>query len=138
MARLIIIRGATHYQQDLLQTLRQIATQSDTIIRNQEAMITSQQSMLADLHDVVTISRIQQDLPPQISLSAPIVFLDARGRRAGFFLEFIDSVEVNILPFAYTSRPWITNERLLGLYCRSEDSFRGHWTAQGRKRSIRA
>ena len=50
--------------------------------------------MLAILRDIASMARVSQDIPSQVLLSAPVVFLDARGRYAPFHLEFIDSSEV--------------------------------------------
>ena len=50
--------------------------------------------MLAKLRDIASMARTSQDIPPQVLLSAPVIFLDARGRYAPFHIEFIDSSEV--------------------------------------------
>ena len=57
--------------------------------------------MLAQLHDMITIFKVNQALPAQVLLSSPVVFLDARGRCARFHLEFIDTAEVHVLLAAY-------------------------------------
>ena len=50
--------------------------------------------MQAKLDDIASMLRINQAIPAQVLLSAPVVLLDARGRCTPFNLEFIDSAEV--------------------------------------------
>ena len=57
-------------------------------------MIRNQQDMLVELRELNTMVKVAQAIPAQVLLSAPVILLDALGRRAPFHLEFIDSAEV--------------------------------------------
>ncbi|CAD6571375.1 MAG: hypothetical protein ASARMPRED_004482 [Alectoria sarmentosa] len=83
-------RRGTQYQQDLLQNLLQIATQNQS---TQDTLKQNRQMMQAKLDDIASMLRINQAIPAQVLLSAPVVLLDARGRCTPFNLEFIDSAE---------------------------------------------
>ncbi|KAL8792264.1 MAG: hypothetical protein Q9195_005143 [Heterodermia aff. obscurata] len=98
-----IAGGETQYQRDLFHQLLQIAKNSQTltahnqtIISSQKNMIQNQQDMLAEIRGLATIVKVSQNIPAQVLLSDPVILLDARGRRAPFHLEFIDSVEALI------------------------------------------
>ena len=57
-------------------------------------MIQNQRDMLVELRELATMVKVTQAIPAQVLLSAPVILLDALGRRAPFHLEFIDSAEV--------------------------------------------
>ena len=64
-----------------------------------QEVVQNQQQILGELRELATIFRVNQDIAPQAFLSAPVVFLDARGRWAHFNLEWIDSLEVCVEHF---------------------------------------
>ena len=82
-------------------------SKQETQIGHQKTQIGNQQQMLAEFRDLRSILRVQQDVPPQVLLSKPIVFLDARGRYFGFHIEWVNSHEVNALLFECSSHDCI-------------------------------
>lgn len=100
-------RGATTFQEQVLETLRQGATQSHTVIE-------SQQQMLQQLRDIGSLLQMNWEIPPQVFFSKPIVLLDARGISAPFHIEYIDSIEACCPKFrSSNSDITLTNDRLL-------------------------
>lgn len=81
-----LMGGETALQKSLLEAVRQGVTQNHTIIQNQ-------QQILGQVQELKTICSVNQEIPPQVLLSTPVILLDARGRSAPFHLEFIDSAE---------------------------------------------
>ncbi|KAM0801690.1 hypothetical protein BDR22DRAFT_156623 [Usnea florida] len=57
------------------------------------AIIENQQQLMGQLRDIELMIRVNQDVPPQVLLSKPVVLLDACGRYTPFHLELIDTAE---------------------------------------------
>ena len=71
-------------------------------LNNQSStIIETQQQLMAPLQDVFVMLKANQEVPPQVLLSEPVVLLDACGRYAPFHIEFIDSFEVYITIFKF-------------------------------------
>ena len=117
---LTIDRGRIQHQQDLLQ-------QTHDQIQNQEVLIDNQQHILSMLRTAVT----QQGMPNQVYFSSPVISLDTLGRYMGFYLEFIDSYEVNC-PFTRTNVAFRPLNFSRGIPGGLEDSLQGHRTTQDR------
>ena len=84
---LTVHRNLSSSQRQLFDELRRTAEQNES----------NMSKILAELSDIRSIFRVQQNVPPQVLLSKPIVFLDARGRYFGFHIEWVNSQEVNAL-----------------------------------------
>ena len=72
--------------------------------------------------------RVNQNVPHQVLLSAPVVLLDACGRSAPFHLEFIDSAEVST--FIIICKADIADIIYVGIRRRAEGPLQGHWPAE--------
>ena len=92
-----------------------------TILENQQQ---SMGQLMGQLRDIDLMIRVNQEVPAQVLLSKPIILLDARGRYAPFFIEFIDTAEVNAsFNTTHSSATYLV---YIGFHRRLEDSIQGH------------